>query len=250
MSGYFDIKSNELIDLALILQQLNDVSLSFAVQNTLNDVARKAKTESLMRSAKNEFNVQRPAFFKANSGYKPHYAKEFGYNINKLKAEVGITAANKPHDKATEQIGSQETASPIKRSINPLGEKPQTQGNIDVLSKKPEIYDSTAMHAEGNSLAFLRTILKAKSKGSGIIFAKSGRGTLRKINYVKTRRPTKADPRKYSIKTTPIASYIHSGSVKLRKERPFLTNAVAMSLQEVQAIFEKRSKEQIERLQK
>jgi hypothetical protein len=246
MAKTFDIRSKELIDLTLLLQQINDVALPFAMQNTLNDVARDVKIKTLLKSANKHFNVRRASFFRANSGYKAYKAKEFGYNINKLKAEVGIIAANKPHDKATEQVGHQETAKPIKRSINPLGEKPQTQDVIDILNKKPEIYDSSK---DGNS-TFLVSIRRAKLRNTGIIFAKYGRGTVRRVDYIKRRKPTKSHPYKYSIQTTPIASYIHSGFVSLTKERPFLTNAVALSMENVQSIFEKNAKKQFERLRK
>jgi hypothetical protein len=247
MAKEFDIKSEGMIDLALLLQQINDVALPFAMQNTLNDVARDVKMKTLLKSANAEFSVRRPTFFRANSGYKSHKAKEFGYNINRLRAEVGMTEAKKPFDKATSQVGNQETATPIKRSINPLGEKPQTSGNIDVLSKKPEIYDSSTGNGEH---AYLRAIQRAQSRGAGVIFAKGERGTLRKVNYMKKRKPTKSNPLKYSIETTPIASYLKGGFVKLAVKRPFLTNAVAMSMTDVQAIFEKNATKQFERLRK
>lgn len=245
MAKEFDIKAEGMVDLALLLQQINDVALPFAMQNTLNDIARDVKTKALTKSANAHFSVRRPTFFRANSGYKSYKAKDFGYNINRLRAEVGMTEAKKAYDKATEQIGSQETASPIKRSINPLGEKPLTSVDIDILSKKPEIYDSSINTGEH---AYFRAVQRAQSRGSGVIFARGGRGTLRKVNSIKKRKPTKADPRKYIIKTTPIASYLKGGFVKLSTRRPFLTGAVAMSMGNVQSIFEKNARKQFERL--
>lgn len=243
----FYIKTEEITDLALRLQKINDVALPFAVQNTLNEIAGTVKINTLQKSAAKEFDVQRPTFFKANSGYKAYKAKDFNYNLNKIKSQVGMTAANKAHDKATEQIGSQETATPIKRSINPLGSKPQTKSVIDILSKKPEIYDSSS---GSNPVTFLRTLQRAKSRGSGVIFAKGNRGALRQIKRFDRRKPTKGNPRKYTIETKPIASYIKSGYVKLNVKRPFLTNAIVTALMDVQTVFEEKAKYQIERAMK
>jgi hypothetical protein len=248
MTKGFDIKAEGVIDLALLLQRINDVALPFAMQNTLNEVARDTKMRNLAKSVNAEFRMRKSSFFRANSGYKAYKAKDFGYNINRLKSEVGIVGAKKAYDKATSQVGNQETATPIKRSINPLGEKPQTSSNIDILSKKPEIYDSSK--ANNEPFAYLRAIQRAKSRKAGVIFAKYGRGTLRRVDRIERRKPTKANPYKYRIKTTPIASYIKDGFVSLVKERPFLTNAVNLSLQNVQAIFEKNAQKQFERLRK
>ncbi|MFA5299675.1 MAG: hypothetical protein WC389_15940 [Lutibacter sp.] len=244
----FDIKSEGLIDLALLLQQINDVALPFAMQNTLNEVARDTKMKNLAKSINEQFRMRRSSFFRANSGYKAYKAKDFGYNINKLKSEVGIVGAKKEHDKATSQVGNQETAKPIKRSINPLGEKLQTADNIDILGKKPEIYDSSKDSI--TPFAYLRSIQRAQRRGAGIIFAKYGRGTVRRVDKFERKKPTKYNPYKYRIKTTPIASYIKDGYVSLVRERPFLTNAVNLSLQNVQSIFEKNAQKQFERLRK
>ena len=242
MAKDFFIKTDDLVNLTLALQNINDVALPFAVQNTLNRVARDVKINTLTDTTSKHFKLKKKAFFKANSGFKSHKAKEVNYNINRLKAEVGIIEARKPFDKATEQVGHQETAKPIDRSINPLGSKPKSKGIIDILSKKPEIYEA------GNSDKFIQTIGRAKRRGSGVIFKKGNRGTLRKINTFKRRKPTKRNPFRYLIKTTPVASYIKGGEVKLTKRRPFLTEAVEKSMNsKLEKIFKEQAEDQVKR---
>jgi len=241
MAKAFYVKTDELVNLSLALQRINDVALPFAVQNTLNAIARDVKINTLKESANEEFDVKKRTFFTANSGYKAYKAKDFGYNINRLKAEVGMIQARKPYDKATEQIGHQETATPIDRSINPLGDKPKSKAVIDLLSKKPEIYEG------GSPQEFIRTISRADQRKAGVIFKKGNRGTLRKVS-IKKRKPTKKNPFKYTIKTTPIASYIKGGKVKLKKRRPFLTGAVIKSMNaNVETFFKAKVEDQIKR---
>lgn len=245
MSRQFYIQTKELTDLTLKLQQINDVALAFAVQNTLNRVARDVKVNSLQQTTNRLFTIRKRTFFKANSGFKTYKAKQFGYNINRLKSEVGIIKSRKPNEKATEQVGHQQTAKKIKRSINPLGDKTQTKSNINILSKKPEVYDS---QKDTGEFVYLRKIQTAKRRNSGIIFSKGGRGALHKVNKITKRRPTKRNPNKFIIKTTPIASYIKHGQVKLRKERPFLNDAVKLSTNKLmEQIFIEEANKQIER---
>lgn len=242
MAKAFYIKTDELVNLTLALQEINDVALPFAVQNTLNKIARDVKINTLHDSTNKYFDIKKKSFFKANSGFKSHKAKEVNYNINRLKAEVGIIAARKPFDKATGQVGHQETAKPIDREINPLGTRPKSKGIIDLLSKKPEVYEA------GDSEKFIQVIGRAKRKGSGVIFKKRNRGALRKINTFKRRKPTKRNPFRYTIKTTPIASYIKGGEVKLTKRRPFLTEAVKKSMgKNLDKIFKEQAEDQIKR---
>lgn len=248
MSKHFYIKTNELTKLALKLQRINDVALPFAVQNTLNRTARDVKVNSLLQTTNRLFTIRKRTFFKANSGYRTYKAKKFGYNINRLRAEVGIIKSAKPHDKATEQVGHQETAQKIKRSINPLGEKPKSKSTIDILSKKPEVYDSQSNNEE---FAYIRTIERAKRKNTGVIFAKGRRGALRRVDKLQKRKPTKKNPYKYAIKTTPIASYKKGGYVILRKERHFLTDAVKLSRDKViEKFFIEEANKQFERVMK
>jgi hypothetical protein len=155
---------------------------------------------------------------------------------------VGITQARKPHDKATKQIGHQQTATNIDRSINPLGEKPLTKKNIDILSKKPEIYEK----GEGD---YIKKITRAQATNSAVIFAKGRRGAVRRVDKLKQRKPTKKNRLKYTIKTAPIASYIKGGEVKLTKKRPFFNEAVLKAMKDVNDIFIKKAEWQIKRVQ-
>lgn len=247
----FSITSNELIDFTLSLQKINDVALPFAVQEALNETVKDVKKRTLAETTNSMFDVKRKGFFKANSGFQSFNAKQFGYNINKMHADVGITKNQKPNETATEQVGNQQTATPIKRSINPLGNKPKSTDTINILSKKPEFYDSSQNYSEGNGLHFLRTVQKAKRRGAGIVIHNGRKGVLNKIGPIRQRKPTKADPRKYTSKLTPIASYLKDGSVKLTKHAPFLNNAAEQSVKQVMnENFIKAAERQIERAMK
>ena len=244
----FNIKADNIIDYTLALQKINAVSLPIAVQNTLNAVTRDVKKRTLNKSTNRHFDIKRKSFFKANSGFKTFGAKQKGYNINRLESFVGITKGKKANEKATTQVGHQQTAKRIKRSVNPLGDKPQSKANIEILSKKPVIYDSTQSYPEGNSIAYLRRAQKAKRSNTGfLIKGKNGKGAVNKVVSVRTRKPTKRDPRKMIVNVKPIASYIPDGYVKLKTPRPFLNDAVKMSAHDImEKTFIKEAEKQFE----
>jgi hypothetical protein len=229
----FSIKDKELIDYTLGLQRINDVSLAFAIQDTLNAVVRDTKKRTLAQVTNQMFDVKRKNFFKANSGFKQYKAKQFNYNINKLKASISILKSTKPNEKATEQLANQPTASPIKRKINPAGDKPQPKSIINILTKKPEFYDAAKTYPEGNSFAFTNKARRAKSRGAGFIVARNGKGYINRVVSIKKRKPTRADKRKMVIKMKAIGSYNKNGQVKLKKPAPFLTTARDKSVKEI-----------------
>lgn len=246
--AHFFVKSDQLLNYTLRLQKINGIALPIAVQNSFNAVTRDVKKRTLKKITEQQFDIKKKTFFSANSAYDTHNAKEFGYNINKLKSEIGITKGRKANEKATEQVGNQQTASPIKRSINPLGTKPQTKANIDILSKKPEVYDSSQSYSEGNSNAYIRRANRAYRNKSGFLIKNGNRGALNKVSSIRSRKPTKRDPRKTIIKVVPIASYIQSGRVNLKKKRPFLNNALAKSTSDIlQREFVKEAEKQFQR---
>jgi hypothetical protein len=245
----FNIKSDKLIDYTLALQRINAVALPIALQNTLNATVRHIKKKTLLQSANKHFDVKKPGFFKANSGYKTYNSKKFNYNINRLKAEVGMKKSSKPHDKATEQIAHQETGEKIKRSINPLGDRPKSKKIVDILKKKPEVYDSSQSYSEGNSNAYIRRAQKAYRNKSGFLVKNArGRGAVNKVVSIKKRKPTKNDPRKMIIKTKTIASYLQDGYVKLTKRSLFLQDAAQMSRTSImESTFIKEARKQVQR---
>lgn len=247
----FYVKSEQLLNYTLALQKINSVALPFAVQNTLNKVAADVKKRTLKKSTEQQFDIKKKTFFSANSAYKGHKAKEFNYNIDRLKAEVGITKGRKAKEKATEQVGHQQTSTPIKRSVNPLGTKPQTKETINILSKKPEVYDSSQSYSEGNSVAYTRRAQRAYRNKSGFLIKNGNRGAVNKVVSIRSRKPTKKDTRKMIINLKPIASYIEKGHVNLKKSRPFLNNAVTKSASDIiQSTFVKEAKIQFERAMK
>jgi hypothetical protein len=265
MSKAFDIKDNELIYYTLSLQKINDVALPIAVQNTLNAMTRDVKTKTLMQSVNKEFDVKKPNFFKANSGYTREKAKDSGYNINKMKSEVGITKGKQANEKATEQLPHQQTGKDIDRSINPLTglttnvaefengkfdtssskRMPKTlpKSLVDVLSKKPEIYDSSGFEFS----KYVRKVGRAKRRGAAFISKAGGRGGVYRVKSMKRFKSGKKKGR-INFKMDNIASYERGGKVKLRKLHPFLGNAaIATANKELFREFKKQAQYQIDR---
>ena len=66
MAKAFYINTKELTDLSLALQGINNVALPFAVQNTLNAIARDVKINTLRESANEQFDVKKKTFFTQN----------------------------------------------------------------------------------------------------------------------------------------------------------------------------------------
>ncbi len=223
MAKFLDIKSDELINHTLKLQKINDVALPIAVQNSLNKVVREVKFTYLKQTTNSMFNIKKRTFFSANSRFNMYKAKQFGYNINNLVAFVGIIKGKKPNEKATEQVGAQQTADNVDRSINPLGTKPIRKPVIDVLSKKPEIY-SFSEHGGFKPEVYFRKAGRAKRRNAPFIVANSGRG---RVNMIKSMKRFKSGKRKgkLNIKMIPIASYIKDGEIKLKIRKPFLDAA-------------------------
>lgn len=228
----FKIDSTELIDYTLRLQKINDVALPMTTQNMLNNVAKDVKIRTLKKSVDQQFNVKRPNFFKSNSAYKPYRANQFGYNINKMKSEVGMTEGKDSKETATEQVGKQERPGGIKRGINPIGDKPQPKGVIDILKKKPEIVDWSDSNREKSINSYMRGASRAKRRGAGLVIRSGSGGSMYRVRTFKKRKPTKKNPNRFTIELKQIASYRKGGTVKITKQRPFLTNAVNMSMKE------------------
>lgn len=229
----FSITSNELIDYTISMQKINAVALPIAMQEALNGVAKHTKKVTLDQSVNKEFDIKKKSFFKSNSAFKLRNAKESNYNINKMYSEVGITKGKKANEKATEQVGSQQTATPIKRSINPLGNKPQTKKVIDILSKKPEFVSFEKGDNESIN-RYIRGAHRAKRRGAPLVVMSGSRGTgaVNRVKTLRKRKPTKANPKRFIIKLENIASYHKGGTVKLRKKAPFLNNAAISSTKE------------------
>jgi hypothetical protein len=240
----FNIKSESLINHTLNLQRINAVALPFAVQNALNAVARDVKKRTLKITTERQFDIKKRNFFKANSGYKPYKAKQFNYNINKMHAEVGITKSSKSHDKSTEQVAHQQTATKIKRSINPLGTKPQTKAIIDVLSHKPEVYEHQSEFDSGD---YIKKVARAKKRNAPFIVRNSTKGTVYRVKSFKRLKSGK-NRNRLKMDLQPIASYIKSGYVKLTKKKPFLNDAARKSMTEImEQEYVKEAKKQVER---
>lgn len=251
----FSIKSKELINFTLGLQRINDIALPLSVQNSLNSVVRDTKQRTLDQVTNQMFDVNKKTFFKTHSAYKPYKAKQFNYNINKLKADVMITKGKNPKEKAAEQVAHQPTAKPIKRGINPLGNKPQKKAIIDILSKKPEFVEDREKLRDGGRPVYnyIRAASRARRRKAPLVLLSSS-GLTGSVNRVKTfrkRRPTKNNPNKSIIKMENIASYHKGGEVKLTKKYKFLDESLEKSAQEtLSKKFVEEAEKQFERILK
>jgi hypothetical protein len=226
----FNIKSEELIDYTLALQKISTVALPFAVQNSFNDVVKDVKKKTLEQSTGEMFDVQKKNFFKANSGYEAHSPKDFNYNINKLKAGAGIIKSNKPNEKATEQLESHESNKTIKRSINPLGNRPQTTRVIDILSKKPEVVEYSESNPNSN-YTYIRGAARASKRNASLVITNAnGVGHVYEVRKFNKRKPTKKDNRSAIIKLKTLATYHKDGTVQIRKRSLFMNNALMKSI--------------------
>jgi len=248
--AHFFVKSDQLLNYTLSLQKINSVALPFAVQNTLNAVSKDVKKRTLKKLTEQQFDIKKRTFFTANSAFKPYKAKQFNYNINRIKSEVGITKGKKANEKATKQVGYQQTATPIKRSVNPLGDKPQTKAIIDVLSKKPEIYQNES--GGFNPGVYYNKVARAKKRNAPFLF-KNSSGTKGSIGRVRKfqRRKTGKEKGRLNIDIQPLASYKKSGYVRLRKKKPFLNEAAKKSMIDIlDKEFVKEVEKQVERAMK
>jgi hypothetical protein len=86
-----NINTDAFVVLANKLERLNRSALPVAVRQTLNDAAFDVKQKTLQESASKNFIRRSPNFFKAFSAVN----KADGFNINQMKAEVGMTDRGK-----------------------------------------------------------------------------------------------------------------------------------------------------------
>lgn len=234
----FSIKSKELIDFTLRLQKINDVALPIATQNALNSTVRDAKKRTLALTTNKMFDVNRPNFFKSNSGFQSFSAKKFNYNINKLHANLNILKSTKANEKATEQVAHQATAKSIKRSVNPLGNKPQKKTIVDILNNKAEFVENREALRKGDQKAisdYIDSAERAKKRNAPLVILSTGRktGAMYRVKSFRRRKPTKNDPRQSVFKLKNIASYNKGGHVKLTKKYQFLEESVQKSAKDI-----------------
>lgn len=91
-----NINTDAFVVMARKLEQIHRSSLPVAVRQTLNDAAFDVKGKTLQESANKNFIRRSPNFFKTFSGVN----KATGFNINAMKAEVGMTDQGKTSARA------------------------------------------------------------------------------------------------------------------------------------------------------
>jgi hypothetical protein len=83
-----NINTDAVVSMTNKLEKLRKSALPAAVCGTLNDAAFDVKTNTMLRSSKNNFINREKNFFKANSTYQ----KATGFNISTMKSSVGFVS--------------------------------------------------------------------------------------------------------------------------------------------------------------
>lgn len=150
-----DINTDAMVVYSRKLEQLSRSALPVAVRMTLNDAAFDVKQKTLQESAKKNFIQRAPTFFKVFSGVN----KASGFNINSMKAEVGMTAnGNQTAQTAVAHMQQQEIGGAIKDGLDYL--KAARSGSNRRRVKKGNYFDKSNL-VRG---AFKRPNASAKSR--------------------------------------------------------------------------------------
>lgn len=127
--------SNHLTDR---LKMLHRSGFPSAVRNTLNDAAFDMKKTTILKSAKENFKVKQPTFFKKHTGAE----KAKGFNLQSMKAVVGfLDASDKKVRAAISGMEKQEYGGTIDDGLRYL--KYSRGGGISRKVQKKNYYDSS-----------------------------------------------------------------------------------------------------------
>lgn len=232
-----EFKGNSLLDFSCKLSKMHKAALPNAVRFSLNDAAKDVKFNTLQKHAKSEFDVRKPTFFKAFSGYKVAE----GYDIGKMKSTVGMIKGNpkNPKSKASTQIGEQQSAGNIPnksyvRAIEQTNNKGLLKPSYSKLVNiKPIVSDSD----------FFEKAVQSRKEKKPLLVRKNNKGVLVKVRKISKKTAT-------PITTEPIANYQKNRTVKLKTKHPFLNNASIESGKKLNKFYVKNAKKQIERFAK
>lgn len=175
----FNVNTQASVDLVRKLGEVSRSALPVAIRQTLNQTAFDVKQNSLELSATNNFIRRSPNFFKRFSGVN----RATGFNVNSMKAEVGMTDMNQvTAQTAIAHMNQQETGGGVSGGADYLkgarsGNNSRRVGKGNYLSKSNVLHGpykrkgTTKSNFIASAYAALKTgkMMKFKS-ASGITF--------------------------------------------------------------------------------
>lgn len=220
--GIININSDEFVKLSDKLEKIGMADLPIAVRSTLNNMAFRMKGSGGQRgmidiSGEKEFDYRRNrTLLKAMTGVN----KADGLDIRKMQSQAGIIKRS-GMDQVAEGLEDQEKggkteqkATPLTRTRtgNNLGRKVRRKSylkNIDALDLRSK---------RGNK--YIAAAIRAKKQNRTILI--KGRGGTTLIGRVKSIRRQKGTVK---FKTDWLYRINDNGYIKLKKKRPFVTDA-------------------------
>lgn len=133
-----NVNTDASIQLTNKLEKLHRSAFPSAVRNTLNDAAFDMKKKTILESARDNFNVKQPSFFKKYTGVK----RASGFNLSSMRATVGfLNASDKKVRAAIEGMEKQEHGGVIDDGLRYL--KYSRGGGLGKKVQKKNYYDKS-----------------------------------------------------------------------------------------------------------
>ncbi len=216
MASLLNINSDAVVAFTNRLEKLHKSDLPIAIRNTLSKAAFETKTQSLLKISSSAFTNRKKGFFKAKSKFE----RALGFDINKMKATVGMLDLRRSgSDHAVRNLEQQEHGGKIQgRSFIPT-DKARTGGNPsrpvaprNRLSRIPirDIIRTRKSRGKDKDQRFIRSAIMAKRKSGSRAYILTSR-ILFRINSLSINKRT----RKLRLKITPLYSFKSGRSVNV-----------------------------------
>jgi hypothetical protein len=220
------------------LRQMHRSNFPIVVRQTLNDLAFDVKKNTLLPSADKAFILRNPTFFKKFSGVQ----KASGFEINRMKSEVGINSSNSV---AARQLTQQEYGGRIpKRSMIYMDQARVGKSKSKMVRKANYIGTKKIVRGQpdrqrSQKSQFVADAYIAKRYGLFLLTD----NTLFDVNDIKF---GKGKARKVFVRLTPIADYEKNRSVSVSSTY-FLKKASQITYQKQTSFFIKNAKRRLEK---
>lgn len=225
------------------LEKFRKSALPNAIRGTLNSLAFDVKQRTMPVSADKHMEKRKPNFFKANS--KVLMARSG--DIKTMKAVVGFVSSNATYNNfAVRELEQQEFGGSIpKRTFVPLDFSRSGQGNSgqvlpsNRLKTLKNIINSANAKGRNAREKFIKSAIHAGKRGY-VIGNIGTRQTLFRVNSIKRDKSGKT-----IIGKTPLYSFQHGRSVKIKKSTHFMREASYKSMKKGSAFFIREAKRQL-----
>lgn len=213
-----NVNTDALIGLTARLEGMHRSAFPSAVRNTLNDAAFEAK-KNIPETARGKFTIRQQNLFRTFSGVN----KAAGFDVNRMKSQVGLDASKPKSDELIEGLSAQETGGTI-------------QGRKLIAHDKARIGSSNAKKvSRKNLLSNIRSFSKKgkRVKGSKYVLIKqsAAKGTLFEANKGKLK---------------PLYNYINNRARNLKK-RSFILPAALKASKRMDAFYIKNANRQFQK---